>query len=75
MMYQQVECPTCGNATTAKSIQEPQKCKWCRRLFKVTIIRRNKQGKKPKFDWIVKYVDFPYEKPPFYDDLYDTIKE
>lgn len=46
MMYKQIECPTCGNVTTAKSIHEPQKCQWCRRLFKVTITKRNTNGKK-----------------------------
>lgn len=58
MMYKQIECPTCGNVTTAKSIQEPQKCQWCRRLFKVTITKRNTNGKKSKFSWSAKPVDF-----------------
>jgi hypothetical protein len=53
MMYKQIECPTCGNVTTAKSIQEPQKCQWCRRLFKVTITKRNTNGKKGKFSLLI----------------------
>lgn len=63
MIYKQIECPTCGNETTAKSIPEPQKCKWCRRLFKVTITRRNKEGRKGKYNWSVEVVDFPNDKP------------
>ena len=47
MMYENIECPTCGNVTTAKAIDEPQKCRWCRRLFRVRVTRRG--GK--KFDW------------------------
>lgn len=61
MMYKQIECPTCGNTTTAKSVPEAQKCKWCRRLFKVKVTRRNKEGKKGKFDWSAEPVDFPDE--------------
>lgn len=61
MIYKQIECPTCGNETTAKSVEEPQKCRWCRRLFKVTLTRRNKQGKKNKYNWSVEPVDFPTE--------------
>lgn len=58
MMYKQVECPICGNKTTAKSTDEIQKCRWCRRLFKVNLIRKNKNGKHPKYDWILEHVDF-----------------
>lgn len=64
MMYKQIDCPHCGNPTTAKSIDEPQKCKWCRRLFKVTITKRNKDGKKAKFNWDVEPVDFPDDDTP-----------
>ena len=64
MMYRQIECPTCGNTTTAKSVDEPQKCTWCRRLFKVTITQRNKDGKKKKLDWSVEPVDFPDDNVP-----------
>ena len=55
MMYNQIECPICGNTTTAKSVEEPQKCRWCRRLFKVTLSKR-KQGK--KWIWSAEAVDF-----------------
>lgn len=58
MMYKQIECPTCGNTTTAKSVPEPQKCRWCRRLFKVNVKRRNKEGRKGKYDWSAEPVDF-----------------
>lgn len=58
MMYKQIECPTCGNVTTAKAIKEPQKCRWCRKLFKVIVTRRNKEGKRGKYDWEVEPVDF-----------------
>lgn len=83
MMYHQIECPTCGNTTTAKSIDEPQKCRWCRRLFKVTVTKRNTNGKKAKFDWSAEHVDFdgefvkPVQRPRIkslndyrYEDIY-----
>ena len=83
MMYKQIDCPHCGNSTTAKSIDEPQKCKWCRRLFKVTITKRNKDGKKAKFNWDVEPVDFPDDglsrvRSLFdysYDDIYGSHKK
>ena len=59
MMFKQIDCPTCGNQTTAKSIDEPQKCRWCRRLFKVTVTRRSGQGRKTKYNWSAEPVDFP----------------
>ena len=61
MMYKQIDCPQCGNPTTAKAIPETQKCMWCRRLFKVDVTRRNKEGKKAKYDWAAEPVDFPAE--------------
>lgn len=64
MMYKQIECPTCGNVTTAKSIHEPQECQWCRRLFKVTITKRNANGKKGKFSWSAEPVDFEEDHQP-----------
>lgn len=77
MIYKQIECPICGNETTAKSIEEPQKCRWCRRLFKVTITRRNKEGRKGKYDWSTEPIDFPDDKPRIrsvddymYEDIY-----
>lgn len=66
MMYESIECPTCGNVTTAKSIDEPQKCRWCRRLFKVRVMRRG--GK--KFDWEAEAVDFPPREPWSYTDRF-----
>lgn len=62
MMYKQIECPTCGNEITAKSVDEPQKCRYCRRLFKVKVTKRNKNGKKNKYNWSVEFVDFPTEQ-------------
>lgn len=44
MLYKKVECPNCGNEVTAKSVDEPQKCCWCRRLFTAKFIKR--KGKK-----------------------------
>ena len=76
MMYKQIECPTCGNTTTAKSVDEAQKCKWCRRLFKVKVTRRNKAGKKAKFDWSAEPVDFPEQlsRPrPLDDYIYEDL--
>ncbi len=63
MLYNSIECPTCGNETTAKSIKEPQKCRWCRRLFRVTLKRKNKEGQKAKYNWEVEPVDFEDEAP------------
>lgn len=54
-----IECPTCGNETLAYSDEEPQKCKWCRRLFKVKVTKRKKSGKKGKCHWEAEPVDFP----------------
>ena len=53
MMYKQIECPTCGNLTLAKSIDEPQKCKWCRRPYKVKVTGENK-----KAHWSAESADF-----------------
>ncbi|MEE1301256.1 MAG: hypothetical protein UHD64_00625 [Bacteroidales bacterium] len=82
MMYKQIECPTCGNTTTAKSTPEVQKCRWCRRLFKATVTRRNKEGKKGKFDWTIEPVDFPDDDKSriqsvddyIYEDIYGKSK-
>lgn len=82
MMYKQIECPTCGNTTTAKSVDEPQKCKWCRRLFKVKVKRRNKEGKKRKLNWSAEPVDFSNDDRPrirsvddyIYEDIYGVPK-
>lgn len=54
MTYNKIECPMCGNEIVARSIKEPQKCKWCRRLFSVNLIKR-----KGKYIWEAKPVDFP----------------
>ena len=59
MMYRDIECPVCGNTTEAKSIREPQKCTWCKRYYKVDIVKRNKEGKKVKFDWFAEPTDLP----------------
>lgn len=56
MLYRIVDCPTCGNEITISS-NEMQKCKWCKRWFRVTIKRLNKIGKKAKLKWIVEAVD------------------
>ena len=54
MMYNKIECPNCGNKIVAKSVKEPQKCKWCRRLFSVNLTKR-----KGKWLWQAEPVDFP----------------
>lgn len=54
MMYSSIECPICGNETVAKSIKEPQKCKWCRRLFSVNLYTK----RKGKYIWEAEPVDF-----------------
>lgn len=79
-MYNQIECPHCGNVTTAKSIPEEQKCKWCRRLFKVNV-KRNK--KKKKCTWSVEPIDFQNNDKPriksiddyMYEDIYGRPKQ
>lgn len=43
MLYNKVECPTCGNLITVKAVREPQKCPLCKRPFKVILKRRNKK--------------------------------
>ena len=82
MKYRLIECPTCGNVTKAKDVYEAQKCKWCRRLFKVTITRRNKEGKKAKYDWNVEPVDFPDDRTKIksiddyvYEDIYGKLNK
>ena len=54
MMYNRLECPHCGNEINVSSSKEPQKCHWCRRLFRIHVKRR--KGK--KFEWIAEPVDF-----------------
>ena len=59
ILYKAIECPTCGNNTLAKSIEQPQKCEHCRRLFKVTLKKLNKkEGRKAKYAWDSVAVDF-----------------
>ena len=53
MMYQKIDCPSCGNEVAAKRTRETQKCKWCRRLFKVNIVRI-----KGRLHWDAEPVDF-----------------
>lgn len=43
MLYRKVDCPHCGNEITLKSIEEDQKCKWCRRLVKAKFTKRGKK--------------------------------
>ena len=63
MMYNQIECPVCGNETTAKLTEEPQKCKWCRKLFKIKISEKRKMGNKAKNIWYAEPVEFHNERP------------
>lgn len=57
MLYNKVECLTCGNLITVKAVREPQKCPLCKRPFKVILKRRNKNGKKAKYQWEAEIVD------------------
>lgn len=75
MMYKHIECPHCGNVTQAKSISEAQKCKWCRRLFEAKITRRNKEGRKGKYDWKLIPVDFPDDSKPKIKSIDDYMHE
>lgn len=61
MIYRTIDCPHCGNPTTARSIDDAQKCRYCRRLFEV-LVPRGQKGRKAT--WEAKAVDFPgkYEK-------------
>ena len=54
MMYHRIECPTCGDEIVAESTKEPQRCKWCRRLFSVNLTKR-----KRKYIWEAEQIDFP----------------
>lgn len=57
MMYRTLPCPHCGNDTTVRSEndpQKPQKCRWCRRLLSVKV----KRIKGKKFQWDVEPVEF-----------------
>lgn len=57
MMYHTIECPHCGNPTVAKAIPDNQKCRYCRRLYKVTVSKPSPKSK--KHHWDVELVDFP----------------
>ena len=57
MLYNKINCPTCGNLITVKAVREPQKCPLCKRPFKVILKRRNKNGKRAKYDWETEIVD------------------
>lgn len=61
MVYREAICPHCGNETTVKSVDEGQKCKWCRRLIKARFKRR-KNGK-----WVfdVEPIDFETSKEEY----------
>lgn len=40
----EAECPNCGNPVRARIYDDaPQKCKWCRRMFKAKTIRRGRK--------------------------------
>ena len=57
VMYNNVECPVCGNGIIVASSPELQKCKWCRRPIKITV---EKSGRKYFFK--AEETDFPEEK-------------
>lgn len=58
MMYRMILCPHCGNDTTAKGIQDTQKCRWCRRLYRIDM--KHLKGK--KWSWTPIPVDFPADQ-------------
>ena len=53
-MYNRIECPICGNEVVVKLVKEPQKCKWCKRFFKVNSVKH-----KGKQILSLECVDFP----------------
>lgn len=58
MYYKKIKCPNCGNKIIAKSLEEPQECVWCNRLFKVKLTKKNnKEGRGAKFSWKTEIVD------------------
>ena len=54
------DCPWCGNEVVAKANGEHQKCKWCKRLFKVSNTKR-----KGGWIWNLECVDFPEPQDKF----------
>lgn len=56
MMFKQITCPTCGNTISAKSVDEPQRCRYCKRPFKVKLKRLNKFGQRGKYYWDVESI-------------------
>ena len=41
--YGKIECPVCGNDIQAQYTRGVQKCKWCRRLFVVNVVRKGQK--------------------------------
>ena len=62
MMHRTIDCPHCGNPTTATSVSEAQKCKYCRRLFKIKITKRRQKSR--KLIWEAEAIDFPDKPQP-----------
>lgn len=54
MLYNTLTCPHCGNDTTVRSVEEPQKCRWCRRLLLVKVTKN--KGK--KLNWEIEPINF-----------------
>lgn len=54
--HRRIECPHCGNEITAKGTNEEQKCRYCRRKYKINYTRRGK-----KFHWEPVAIDYSYE--------------
>lgn len=53
VLYRRIECPHCGNEIMANNLDEPKKCKFCRRKYGVKV---HKSGKKVYFEPIL--IDF-----------------
>lgn len=54
--YNLVACPHCGNDISAKSIKEEQKCRFCKRKYKIFF-----SGHGRKTHWEPVAIDYNYE--------------
>lgn len=57
MKYTKVDCPSCGNSTTARSEEGIQKCSFCRRMFEIKF----KKLSRNRIVLIASAVPFPSE--------------
>lgn len=71
MKYKTIICPHCGNEIRARGSDETQKCRWCRRLYKVEV--KHLGGK--RYDFIPTPMDFPPKINPEIKSLNDYRNE